>query len=71
MKLIRINLVRGSDGFSLQILNDNGSGYRIAGPKAWGNPYNKPTAEFVLDVDELIETINKLAYEIECSDNNE
>lgn len=56
-KLITINLVRGSEGYSLQIIDSTGSGYRIAGPKAWGNPLNKPTASFIVNANELINAI--------------
>lgn len=39
-------------------------GYRVAGRKAWGNPYNKPIYTFKTDADEFIELINKYKYEV-------
>lgn len=62
-KLIIVNLVEGNNGYSLQIVDENGSGYRIAGPKAWGNPLNKPTASFIINADELINAIISNCYE--------
>ena len=67
MRMVYINLVRGSEGFSLQITNEYG-GERYAGPKAWGNPYNKPTASFKVDVDDFIKALERNAYEVEESD---
>lgn len=64
MKKVIIDFVRGNEGYSLQVVNKNGSGYRFAGPKAWGNPYNKPTASFEIDVNEFIECLNRIAYEV-------
>lgn len=58
-----INLVKGSDGYSLQITNKDGNGYRYAGPKAWGNPYNKPTASFEVDLEEFIKCLKENSYE--------
>ena len=63
MKKVMINLVKGSDGYSLQITNKDGNGYRYAGPKAWGNPYNKPTASFEVDLEEFIKCLKENSYE--------
>lgn len=67
IRKVFINVVRGSDGFSLQIVNEHG-GERYAGPKAWGNPYNVPTASFEVDVDDFIRAIERNAYEVEEGD---
>ena len=64
MKKVEIALVNGSEGFSLQIWGKNG-GCRFAGPKAWGNPTNKPTAKFEVDVKEVIKEIQNCSYEVE------
>lgn len=68
MKKVEIALVRGSDGFSLQIWG-KGGGYRYAGPKAWGNPFNKPTAKFEVDLEDFIKCLNDNAYEDEIEKN--
>ena len=64
MRKVIIDFVRGSEGYSLQVVDKNGSGERFAGPKAWGNPYNKPTASFEVDVNEFIECLNRIGYEV-------
>lgn len=70
MKKIIIRLVKGSEGFSLQLSDKNGNGYRYAGPKAWGNPYNIATAEFEVDLEDFIKSLKENAYE-EGSESNE
>lgn len=62
---VKINLVDGSSGYSLQITDKEGSGYRLAGPKAWGNPYNKPTASFEVNVKELLDCVMHNSYYVE------
>ena len=64
MKKVEIAFVKGSEGYSLQIWGKSG-GYRFAGPKAWGNPLNKPTATFIVDLEEFIRELNIVAYEDE------
>lgn len=59
---INIDIVKGSEGSSLQIKDNNGSGYRIAGPKAWSNPLNKPTHSFTVNSKELIDIIINHSY---------
>ena len=66
-RTIQVVVVSGADGKSLQLWNKNG-GKRIAGPKAWGNPYNKPLASFTVDADELMKSIDRLA---ECEGRKE
>ena len=61
MKLVKIAVVQGAEGPSLQVLGEHG-GERVAGPKAWGNPYNKPIAEFEVDAKELVRVIRENAY---------
>ena len=53
MKKVIIKIVRGSDGYSLQVVDKDGSGYRYAGPKAWGNPTNVPTCQFEVEIEYL------------------
>lgn len=65
MKKIIINLVKGSDGYSLQITDKQGNGYRYAGPKAWGNPYNEPTASFEVELEDFIKCLKEYCYEID------
>ena len=64
MKKVEIAFVKGNEGYSLQIWGKSG-GYRFAGPKAWGNPLNKPIASFVVDLEEFIRELNIQAYEVE------
>ena len=62
-KKVKINLVHGSDGYSLQITNKEGNGYRFMGPKAWGNPCNVPTASFEVNLEDFIECLKQNSYE--------
>ena len=50
MEKVQIAFVKGNEGYSLQIWDKDGSGYRYAGPKAWGNPYNQPEKVFEVDL---------------------
>lgn len=63
MKKVEIAFVGGSEGYSLQIRDKEGNGYRVAGPKAWGNPFNKPTASFEVDLEEFIKLLKQISYE--------
>ncbi len=67
MKKVKIHIVNGSDGYSLQVLElDESSGIRALGPKAWGNPYNKPTIVFDnVDAEQLCKDIMDVVKEIE------
>jgi len=65
MNKVIINIVKGSDGASLQVIDKEGCGFRVAGPKAWGNPYNKPTHTFEIDADELVRFIDSCKFESE------
>lgn len=65
MNKVTINLVKGSDGYSLQITDKDGNGRRYAGPKAWGNPYNKPTASFEVELEDFIKCLKDNSYEVE------
>ena len=62
MKTVQIVIVRGAEGASLQVWGKDG-GKRVSGPKAWGNPYNKPSHVFTVNATELIEAIEALALE--------
>lgn len=64
MKKVKVNIVKGSEGFSLQIIGKNG-GYRFQGPKAWGNPYNEPIVSFEVDLEEFIKCLKYHSYEEE------
>ena len=57
MKVIDIHIVNGAEGPALLILGETG-GKRVSGPKAWGNPFNKPTYTFIVDANEIIQVIN-------------
>lgn len=65
MKKVIINLVKGSDGYSLQISDKQGNGYRYAGPKAWGNPYNEPTASFEVNLEDFIKCLENNSYVVD------
>lgn len=59
---IIVNVVKGAEGPSLQVLDKKGSGERVAGPKAWGNPFNKPVFSFEVDANGLVAAINNNKY---------
>ena len=59
---VRVAFVKGNEGYCMLITDKDGNGYRIAGPKTWGNPTNIPTAEFEIDVKELLLAINHNKY---------
>lgn len=63
-KIVEIAIVKGEEAYSLQIWGEHG-GYRYIGPKAWGNPYNKPLVTFKVNVNDFIKYIEKYSYEIE------
>lgn len=63
MKKVQIAFVKGNEGYSLQIWDKDGSGYRYAGPKAWGNPYNKPEEVFEVDLEDFIKCLQHNSYE--------
>ena len=65
MKKVIINLVKGFYGYSLQITDKQGNGYRYAGPKAWGNPYNEPTASFEVNLEDFIKCLENNSYEVD------
>jgi len=67
MKKVTIDLVKGAEGYSLAIVGKD-SGYRYQGPKAWGNPYNKPTASFEVNLKDFIKCLKKYAYDEEKED---
>ena len=47
----------------MQIWDKNGGGYRYAGPKAWGNPFNKPEEVFEVDLEDFIKCLEQNSYE--------
>ena len=63
MKKVTINLVNGNEGYSLQVTDKEGNGYRYAGPKAWGNPTNIPTCSFEVDLEDFIKCLKQNSYE--------
>lgn len=65
MKKVIIKIVKGSDGYSLQVVDKDGSGIRYAGPKAWGNPTNIPTCEFEVELDDFIKCLENESFEEE------
>ena len=65
MKKVQIVLVKGAEGYSLQVWDKNGGGYRYAGPKAWGNPFNRPTAIFEVELEDFINCLKNNSYEDE------
>lgn len=64
MKVIEIAFVKGNEGYSLQVWGKTG-GYRYAGPKPWGNPFNKPEKVFKVDLEDFIKCLQEYAYEDE------
>ena len=62
MSKIRVKIVKGNEGYSLQLVDRNGTGIRYAGPKAWGNPTNRPICEWEFDVEDFIENIKKYSF---------
>ena len=63
MKKVQIAFLKGNEGYSLQIWDKDGSGYRFAGPKAWGNPYNKLEKVFEVDLEDFIKCLKQKSYE--------
>lgn len=63
MKKVTIRIVKGNEGYSLQIVDKNGNGYRYAGSKAWGNPTNIPTCEFEVELEDFIKCLKDESYE--------
>lgn len=59
---VKIAFVKGNEGYSMLVTDKDGNGYRIAGPKAWGNPTNIPTADFTINSKEIIDTIINRSY---------
>lgn len=55
---ITVSFVRGSNGMSFQISGSR-FGNRVAGPKAWGNPYNRPLYEMTFPVKELYDALKE------------
>lgn len=51
--LIYLNIVKGNEGYCLNLVDNSGNGERILGCKPWGNPFNKPIYSFKLNKDEL------------------
>lgn len=62
MKKVQIAFVKGNEGYSLQIWGKDG-GYRYAGPKAWGNPYNQPEEVFEVELEDFIKYLEQNSYE--------
>lgn len=60
---VRVAFVNGNEGYCMLVTDKEGNGIRIAGPKAWGNPTNIPTAEFEIDVEDLLWAIDNNKYE--------
>ena len=71
MSKVKVNIVAGNSGYSLQVVDEKGNGNRVAGEKAWGNPHNTPTASFVLDTEEFIDAINTASYSEKGEKENE
>lgn len=61
---MNIDIVKGNEGYCLNIVDESGSGERILGSKPWGNPYNKPTYSFKVDKEKLTELRNTFDYYI-------
>ena len=66
MKIIDVHVVRGAEGPSLQIGGPSG-GTRVAGPKAWGNPNNRPVHSFTVAAEDLVKAIESDAYECDAA----
>ena len=62
---MKINIVKGNDGYCLNLVDNNGSGQRILGNKPWGNPYNKPIVSFEIDKEKMIEIRDIFNYCLE------
>lgn len=59
---MNLEIVKGNEGYCLNLVDKNGCGYRILGNKPWGNPYNVPTYSFELDKEKMIEIRDKFDY---------
>jgi len=52
---MKLDIVKGNEGYCLNLVDETGSGQRILGGKPWGNPYNKPTYSFEINKETLTE----------------
>ena len=59
-KYIRILLVKGVEGFSLNVVDSEGYGKRIAGSKPWCG--GKIVGSFTIKASELIDAIKKNSF---------
>lgn len=64
---MKINIVKGNEGYCLNLVDNNGNGQRILGNKPWGNPYNKSIYSFELDKEKMIEIRDVFNYYLDKS----
>lgn len=64
MNKMKIEIVKGNEGYCLNLVDSDGNGERILGSKPWGNPYNTPTFSFEIDKETLTELRNTFDYYI-------
>lgn len=61
---MKIDIVKGNEGYCLNLVDENGNGQRILGSKPWGNFYNVPTYSFEVDKEILTELRDTFDYYI-------
>lgn len=64
MDKMYLHIIKGNEGYCLNLMDDSGDGQRILGCKPWGNPFNKPTFTFEVDKDDLTQLRNIFDYYI-------
>lgn len=62
-KFIMLHVVKGRDGYCLNLFDKKGSGWRIAGVTPWGNPTNIPLVSFKIDYDALVKMGEQVCFE--------
>lgn len=60
--VMHLNIVKGNEGYCLNLVDDCGDGERILGCKPWGNPFNTATFSFELSKEELKRLSNLFNY---------
>lgn len=58
---VKFEVINGPEGKCLAVANNDGTGYRLAGPKPWGGGTVAYT--FEVDVDELLEQVQHYQYD--------
>ena len=64
-RMIKLQVVKGPEGYSLQTFDNRSSGKRVAGPKPWGG--GEVVHTFECEIERLIHAIRANGYGKEAS----